>query len=205
MRILALDPGPVQTGWAYLVDGKIEACGKEENNRMLSAIVADRTLRVEQTVVIEMIASYGMPVGVEVFETCVWIGRFKQAHSDPDAVRFMYRKDVKMHLCGATKAKDGNIRQALIDRFGKPGTKKNPGGTYGISGDMWAALAVAVTAHDKEPERVAYDTSIKALTEHLHEITRPVGKRSASNGKPKRRVQVGAVPVARVRVRIGQG
>ncbi len=42
-----------------------------------------------------------------------------------------------------------NIRQALIDRFGPPGKKKAPGATYGLSGDMWSALAVAVTFTDK--------------------------------------------------------
>lgn len=50
-------------------------------------------------------------------------------------------------------AKDKNIRQALIDRYGVVGTKKNPGFFY-VNGtkfakDMWQAMAVAVTYFDK--------------------------------------------------------
>ena len=74
-----------------------------------------------------MVASYGMPVGKEVFETCVAIGQFKQKAMENDIpVEFIYRKDEKMNLCHSMKAKDSNIRQALIDRFGPVGTKKNP-------------------------------------------------------------------------------
>ena len=77
--------------------------------------------------VIEMIASYGMPVGKEVFDTCVWIGRFKElAIMRNKEVEYIYRKDEKMNICHSMKAKDSNIRQALIDRFGEVGTKKNP-------------------------------------------------------------------------------
>lgn len=77
--------------------------------------------------VIEMIASYGMPVGKEVFDTCVWIGRFKEiALLKNKEVKYIYRKDEKMNICNSMKAKDSNIRQALIDRFGIVGTKKNP-------------------------------------------------------------------------------
>ncbi|MBV8782506.1 MAG: hypothetical protein JO353_14005, partial [Phycisphaerae bacterium] len=52
------------------------------------------------------------------------------------------------------RAKDGNIRQALIDRFGPTkeraiGKKKSPGPLYGMSGDCWSALAVAVTYADQ--------------------------------------------------------
>ena len=78
-------------------------------------------------VAIEMIASYGMAVGKEVFETCVWIGRFKEiAEFNNIKVEYIYRKDEKMNICHSMKAKDSNIRQALIDRFGEVGTKKNP-------------------------------------------------------------------------------
>ena len=44
------------------------------------------------------------------------------------------------------QAKDANVRQRLLDLVGPRGTKKAHGPTYGISGDEWAALAVAVTA-----------------------------------------------------------
>lgn len=77
---------------------------------------------------IEMVASYGMPVGETVFETCVWIGRFIE-HLNRFAIKDyfkIYRKDEKMNICHSMKAKDSNIRQALIDRFGEVGTKKNP-------------------------------------------------------------------------------
>lgn len=80
---------------------------------------------------IEMIASYGMPVGKEVFETCVWIGRFVEdmiciPQDRITVTEYVYRKDEKMNICHTMKAKDSNIRQALIDRFGPVGTKKNP-------------------------------------------------------------------------------
>lgn len=84
-----------------------------------------------------------MPVGAEVFETVFWSGRFAQAWG----LNFhrIKRHEVKMHLCHNMRAKDGNIRQALIDKLGPQGVKKSPGPTYGISGDCWSALAVAVT------------------------------------------------------------
>jgi hypothetical protein len=98
---------------------------------------------------VERIASYGMPVGEEVFTTCIWVGRFIQAWDGQ--YRLVFRREVKLHLCGQSRAKDGNVRQALIDIFGpgKPkaiGTKKAPGPLYGFAGDEWAALGVAVVA-----------------------------------------------------------
>ena len=35
------------------------------------------------------------------------------------------------------------IRQALIDRFGDKGTRKDPGKLYGFKHDMWQALAIS--------------------------------------------------------------
>jgi hypothetical protein len=96
-------------------------------------------------VVCEMIASYGMPVGKEVFETCVFIGRL--AAICP-AMKFITRVQVKTAICHSARANDANVRQALIDRYGPPGTAKKPGPTHGIVKDMWAALAVATAYSD---------------------------------------------------------
>lgn len=138
-RIVAIDPGPEHSGVVVWDCGVVEAL--DLPNGDLRARLIQRTFGGADRCAIEMIASYGMPVGREVFETCLWIGRFVERAGMP--VQLVYRKDVKLHLCGTTKAKDGNIRQALIDKHGAPGTKKQRGPTYGVSGHLWAALAVA--------------------------------------------------------------
>lgn len=149
MKIIAIDPGCSDSAFIRYEDGKIHQFGKVANNdlrEMLPRAVWPNDLAVDH-VVIEMIASYGMPVGREVFETCVWIGRFIEVWGGDYSL--VYRKDVKLHLCGSVRAKDSNIRQALIDRFGAPGTKKTPGPTFGVAADVWAALAVATTFTDR--------------------------------------------------------
>lgn len=143
--ILAIDPGTTESGFVAFVDGKVVVSGVNSNASILAALPIYAGGE-PWTLAIEMIASYGMPVGREVFETCVWIGRFQQAWHEPEAVRLVYRKDVKMHVCGNASAKDPNIRQALLDMVGPIGTRKAPGPTYGVKSHAWAALGVAVTA-----------------------------------------------------------
>lgn len=99
---------------------------------------------------IEMIASYGMAVGKEVFETCVWIGRFVQSWK-PNESKLIYRRDVKLHHCHSARATDSNVRQALIDRFGQPGKKKDPGLTFPLKGHLWQAFAIATYVIDNHP------------------------------------------------------
>lgn len=142
--ILAIDPGPTESAWV-LWDGKLHGFSRSRNQDALSVI---RESRNEERCVIEQLKCYGMPVGSEVLETAYWSGIFAHAfdHSRVDRIP---RLDVKLHLCHDSRAKDSNIRQALIDRFGAPGTKKKPGMLYGVSKDVWAALALAVTWWDK--------------------------------------------------------
>ena len=146
--ILGIDPGPEQSGWVFYDDGRAMAfdSGTTDNHHMLVKVA---NWPARNPVAIEMIASYGMAVGREVFETCVWIGRFYQAYQGVK-IRRIPRLEAKLHLCHDSRAKDANIRQALIDKLGPPGTKANPGPTYGVKSHAWAALAVAVTAAETE-------------------------------------------------------
>lgn len=167
--VLAIDPGNTESGWA-LID--TETCrplafDKTPNPvlraAMLDGIPGDDVFgffdQVER-VYIEMVASYGMSVGATVFETCVWIGRFDETRPPASApAELVYRRDVKLHHCGQTKANDSNIKQALVDRFapgvrnhGK-GTKAEPGWFYGFRADVWQAYALAVLAADRIENR----------------------------------------------------
>ena len=159
MRVLAIDPGPVESAFVVI---DAETCrplefGKLPNAQLLAWI---QTYRIDQCptthAAIEMIASHGMAVGAEVFDTCVWIGRF-YSHIEgwmgltPDLVK---RHPVKLHHCHDSRAKDSNITQALVDRFapGQPnhgkGAKAAPGWFYGFRADIWQAYALAVYAAD---------------------------------------------------------
>ena len=61
-----------------------------------------------------------MPLGQSTIESITWNGRYIQLAEDNGVPwEYVYRKDEKIHLCGTMKAKDANIRQALIDRFFK--------------------------------------------------------------------------------------
>lgn len=146
--ILAIDPGPEQSAYVFLNELPFpEAFGIVSNADMLEIILNNW----KDSLAIEGVACYGMPVGKEVFDTCIWIGRFAQANDGK--CDLVYRSDVKMKLCRSMRAKDPMIRQALIDRFGPGkekaiGTKKNPGPLYGIKSHCWSALAVAVCYHD---------------------------------------------------------
>ena len=105
----------------------------------------------EIDIAMEAIASYGKPVGRETFETCVWIGRMDEQIAGligryPDKV---YRREEKMTLCGTIRARDSDIRSALINLIGPVGTAKNPGPLYGVYRDAWSAIAVAVKKKKK--------------------------------------------------------
>ena len=162
--ILAIDPGTEKSGVIFWHDGIVNGGRAKEvvDNWELLRRIRDGEYPSSHFA-IEQICSYGMAVGKETFKTVEWSGRFIEAWAmntssaldyyikqeiEPHILR-LPRLDIKVHLCGTAKAKDANIRQALIDRLGEPGTKKNPGPTFGISSHMWSALAVAAVAADR--------------------------------------------------------
>lgn len=148
--ILAIDPGNVESAYCYLDDGLPITFAKVANNVMLGVLEGIEA----DSLAIEYMKPRGMPTSKEEMDTQFWAGRFVQAWGGDWTP--IHRADVKMNICGHIRAKDSNIRQALIDRFpakggGKcpqVGTKKKPGPLYGMSGDCWSALAVGLTYYD---------------------------------------------------------
>ena len=170
-KILAIDPGNEYS--AYVVYNtaltdlsdiremrNVIEFGKYLNSDMLSIVSTTSA----DCMAIEMPACYGMAVGQSVFDTCRWVGRFQSIFNyvNKRPCYLVYRKaqnkehgidSVCMHICKNNRAKDSNVRQAIIDRYpatggGKTpqiGTKAQPGPLYGVSKDVWAALAVAIT------------------------------------------------------------
>lgn len=151
--IYAIDPGNTHTALVVLDGMAIRHRMYAENEEIRTYLRRLVKRHPDDHMAIEMVACYGMAVGAEVFDTCVAIGRFIEAWGGHETeYTRVYRKDVKLTLCGSMKAKDGNIRQALIDLYSGGngagvaiGKKASPGPLFGFSGDLWAALAVGVT------------------------------------------------------------
>lgn len=158
MYIIGIDPGNTQSAFC-IVDSALRPIffDKAKNEEMWREIFdAAQALHWDEVeFAVEMIASYGMPVGREVFDTVLWIGQMKdRIEGAGKKCNLIYRKDEKLAICHNPRANDATIRQALIDRFaygvrnkGK-GTKKEPGWFYGFRADIWQAYAVAVTYYE---------------------------------------------------------
>lgn len=157
-KVLAIDPGNIESAYC-IVD--VETYKPIEFGKVMNDQLQERLRYGDLTdvkdFVIEKVASYGMPVGREVFDTCEQIGRFDQIIFDRcgKSPHYVFRIDEKLAICHDTRASDTNIRRALIDRFathdlknGK-GTKKNPDWFYGFKADVWAAYSVAITYIEK--------------------------------------------------------
>lgn len=173
--VVGIDPGPEFTAYA-IFDGQTVIKSEIRKNAEFM-LELSRILEQKPTLVgIEKIASYGMAVGEEVFETCVFTGRIlefidqwnERDYDAGEAIKYerFKRKEIVQHICRSTRANDANVRAALIDRVGPPTIKKLtprfgkkgqelkpvlasvPGPTFGVTKDQWAALAVAVLAWD---------------------------------------------------------
>jgi hypothetical protein len=153
MIVLGIDPGTVESGYVvFNSEGmKIIESGVVSNEEFLQSSAWDNS----DVVCMEMIASYGMPVGQTTFETIIWIGRFVQLciFKNKKFELLYKKKDINPTLCFSNKAKDANIRQAVLDMFPatgggsvpQKGTKSNPGPLFGVSSHAFSALAVALT------------------------------------------------------------
>ena len=156
MIVLAIDPGNEYSAWVLIDTETYRPLKFDKANNLI--VLHDIAYELDfDSAVIEKVASYGMPVGESVFDTCIWTGRFEQCIEDfrRMPVHTVKRYEVKMNMCHDSRAKDSNIIQALCDRFapgqinrGK-GTKKEHGWFYGFRADIWQAYALGVTYIDR--------------------------------------------------------
>lgn len=150
MIILALDVGTTESGWC-LMDCETYTpydFGKTPNEEVLNIV----KMGDYDKLVYEEFKGYGMPIGDSTIRSITWNGRFIQSALDRGKqVGYVLRVEEKICLCNSTKAKDANIRQALIDEFAQfdfktgKGTKKKPDWFYNFSLDIWTGYAVGVT------------------------------------------------------------
>lgn len=118
-RVLAIDPGPLSSAW-LVYDKELRTPVQwafEPNDEVL--INTQFHPQYISAVAIEHIQHYGrgMPVGADVFETCIWIGRFIEAVGLQSWV-LIKNPRIRTCLCGTATANGRQIKQALIDRFG---------------------------------------------------------------------------------------
>lgn len=155
MRIIGIDPGNEQSAYCIIDRDTLRPLDvdKVPNEMLRKYLQEDVHFEEEDRAAIEMIASYGMAVGRTVFDTCRWIGRYEEILTRKMLVppTLIYRQEEKLHICHDSRAKDANLRRALIDRFAEhdlkngKGTKKNHDWFYGFAGsDMFAAYAVCL-------------------------------------------------------------
>lgn len=151
MIIFAIDPGCAQSAYCMMDRDAVPLHFDKVPNEDLISILRNYAKSLT-AVVIERVASYGMPVGREVFETCEWIGRYTQVATDLKLpVEYVFRQEEKLAICHSPKATDATIRKALIDRFARHDLKTGKGNShspdffYGFKADIWTAFATGIS------------------------------------------------------------
>jgi len=142
--LLAIDPGPTRSGFCFVEETSWQANwnpadgpqpripSKFTTGTMVNGLIVQSLIVPNMQsdfdnadLIIEGMVSYGMPIGRDVLDTAVWIGRFETyaITAVPDRrirpyIEQITRPAVKLELCNNRTAKDTNVRQAIIDIYG---------------------------------------------------------------------------------------
>lgn len=161
--LLAIDPGPTQSGWLLYDESKptqerlnIDYQGHDYNSELRAWMMANTDSYDD--VAIEMVGSYES--GKDLTETAVQIGMFQHlCLMIGKPFHRVFRDEAKLFLCGRTAGmKDKHVNEALRGYFNAPTLKNGSGGgcMKGFTGHVLAALAVAVTWHYHNRDGEAY-------------------------------------------------
>lgn len=174
--VLCIDPGPDQSGYVLVQDGKVIEGGRKDNDELLVQIdllnhyvmfgtiftpgnVTERETEAERkyTVIIEWLSCYGSAIGQSVLRTAEACGRFREMVESVYGTTYLEltRPEVCRRLAGQTRGiTKAVIRRAVIDIMGEIGTKREPGPLYimrSAGPHAWDALAL-YAAHEKGTE-----------------------------------------------------
>lgn len=138
MIAYGLDPGSTQSafiGW----DGHAYSSGHFLANDTLLDLLRTSPL-AGVTLGIEQVRGMGMYAGNELFDTCIWTGRFMEAAQHSGAtVLLVPRKTVITAIVGIAAAGDKELKAALRAKYGAA--------LDGLRGKeashLWSALGVA--------------------------------------------------------------
>lgn len=148
--VFAIDAGNKDSGYAILeskssllrIDGS-PTFGKISNEVLLDVI---RRWAGEVDFAIEFPYPKNSTVPYEVFEMAAWVGRMEQVIIDSgEKSARIFRHREKSVMCRSGSATDAQIRAAVIDLMGGKGTPSSPGPTFGVTADVWQAIAVGIT------------------------------------------------------------
>ena len=144
--ILCIDPGAKQSGCVLLSStGEVESAGMRTNPEIIELLREAKRLTEHDVLVIEMMENFGKTLGTDALRTVWWSGRFSEAWLDRAGVLHeMPRREVKLALCGSMRAKDPNVRAALIDLYGGEVETKKGGKLGKVKSHAWQALALGV-------------------------------------------------------------
>ena len=145
--VIGVDPGPVKSALC-MWDGKIPFYPKySENHDILDDLSNLYHTKKEAILAVERPVCQKW-AGAEVSDTAIEAGRFLGVWGH-DEQYLINRSKIRWHIGKVKQTNDSIIRQALIDRIHPDYDRLyNPGVLIGITGDIWQALAVAVTCCD---------------------------------------------------------
>jgi hypothetical protein len=177
--VLAIDPGPIYSGFAVINSNyEIIHCGKWTNEMLRTAI--RKSMLSGNALVQEMLIPFGGS-GKSVSDTLVWLGIFEEAWATRNPISqppfkvlrittrtyfIPKKKELERIMAenpGYPKVADAQIRFELIRRYTTHygmDIERHPN----LKDDAWQALALAVFFMDKMNE---WATKAKPLTEVL--------------------------------------
>ena len=143
LTILAIDPGPIQSGIVRFDGERALFAGVLPNDDVLKIIADDNS----DVLAIEKFMASGQSLGNESLDTVRWEERFRLSSGEPDQVVMIPRLQVKQALGLNQRHGDKDVNAELARVLGPKGTKSAPGPCFGVASHSWAALGVAYAAY----------------------------------------------------------